>query len=422
MNATARGTLSMGPPIEPRLIVTDALGQRIVPLDKPVFTIGRRSETDLRLAGADVSRVHAEIVIEQGERVLHDRQSRFGTFVNDETVDRAGAGARRPHPPRQPTTSRSCSPSARMRRRRSESAASAASELRQMAALLEGLRALGSGRVLDEVLALVLDSAIEVTGAERGFIMLANRARARSSSRSPARAEKSRCRAARSRPAARFPSRSSPPASTRSSRICWTTTSRRCTAGTVALGIRHVLCTPLRLVRYVERADDKPEDEIDRRAVSRQPRARRAADRRRAAVGARNAVAPKPPSRSRTRGSTARRSTRRSSSRSSKSPRPFSGRCCRPRASDRRVLHDAAAPRRRAWPSAATSSTTSICRRPVRVHRRRRRRARVAGRAAGGGACSACSAPESTYHSQPGGGHPAAQSRLVPSRRSRAGS
>src|SRR5258708_17306387 len=55
------------------------------------------------------------------------------------------------------------------------SAVSAASELRQMAALLEGLRALGSGRVLDDVLALVLDSAIEVTGAERGFIMLANK-------------------------------------------------------------------------------------------------------------------------------------------------------------------------------------------------------------------------------------------------------
>src|SRR5213076_3494622 len=47
-------------------------------------------------------------------------------------------------------------------------------DLRQIAALLDGLRALGSGRVLDDVLALVLDSAIEVTGAERGFIMLAN--------------------------------------------------------------------------------------------------------------------------------------------------------------------------------------------------------------------------------------------------------
>jgi serine phosphatase RsbU (regulator of sigma subunit) len=43
-----------------------------------------------------------------------------------------------------------------------------------MAAILNGLRALGSGRVLDEVLTLVMDSALEVTKAERGFMMLAN--------------------------------------------------------------------------------------------------------------------------------------------------------------------------------------------------------------------------------------------------------
>ena len=55
------------------------------------------------------------------------------------------------------------------------SAVAAASELQHMAGLLEGLRALRSGRVLDEVLTLVLDAAIDVTGAERGFIMLANR-------------------------------------------------------------------------------------------------------------------------------------------------------------------------------------------------------------------------------------------------------
>ena len=74
-----------------------------------------------------------------------------------------------------------------------------------MASLLEGLRALGSGRVLDDVLALVLDSAIDVTGAERGFIMLANEdgpARVQAGARAAA---TSRCRAARSRPAGRFP-------------------------------------------------------------------------------------------------------------------------------------------------------------------------------------------------------------------------
>src|SRR5437016_4726034 len=68
----------------PRLVVTDALGRRIVPIDKALFTIGRRTETDLRLAGADISRVHAEIVMEDGSCTIRDRASRFGTFVNGE--------------------------------------------------------------------------------------------------------------------------------------------------------------------------------------------------------------------------------------------------------------------------------------------------------------------------------------------------
>ena len=133
----------------PRLIVTDALGRRIVPIDKDVFSLGRRSESDLRLPGADISRLHAEIVRTGEACVLHDRQSTFGTFVNDEKIE-----------------SRTLSPGDRVRLGQSadveivfaigdeapsaeKSAASAAVELRQMAALLEGLRALGSGRVLD---------------------------------------------------------------------------------------------------------------------------------------------------------------------------------------------------------------------------------------------------------------------------------
>src|SRR5438876_198911 len=158
----------------PRLIVTDTLGRRIVPIDKPVFSIGRRSESDLRLAGADISRLHAEIVRNGDICVLHDRQSTFGTFVNDEKVEwRTLASGDRVRLGQSVDVDiifaiGDDAPSAE------KSAATAAIELRQMAALLEGLRALGTGRVLDEVLALVLDSAIEVTGAERGFIMLAN--------------------------------------------------------------------------------------------------------------------------------------------------------------------------------------------------------------------------------------------------------
>src|SRR4051794_525367 len=72
--------------LAPRLVVTDTLGRRIVTIDKPVFTIGRRTESDLRLPGADISRLHAEIVLGDGTCVIRDKESRFGTFVNGERI------------------------------------------------------------------------------------------------------------------------------------------------------------------------------------------------------------------------------------------------------------------------------------------------------------------------------------------------
>jgi phosphoserine phosphatase RsbU/P len=250
-----------GPIPAPRLVVTDALGRRIVPIDKPLFTIGRRSETDLRLPGADISRVHAEIVLDNGTCTIRDKQSRFGTFVNGERMtekvlvhgDQIRFG--------QAGDTEIVffvddeAPSVE------KSAVSAATELRQMAALLEGLRALGSGRVLDEVLALVLDSAIDVTGAERGFIMLANRekqlefkmARARGKVTLPGRTFET----SRKIPETVFATgRQSIVEDLLDGELAQLHT------GTVALGIRHVLCTPLRLVRYVERAEQKGAEEL----------------------------------------------------------------------------------------------------------------------------------------------------------------
>jgi phosphoserine phosphatase RsbU/P len=245
----------------PRLVVTDALGRRIVPIDKALFTMGRRSETDLRLPGADISRVHAEITLEKGVCTIRDKQSRFGTFVNGERVaervlthgDTIRLGQAGDTDivffvdDEAPSVERS--------------AISAATELRQMAALLEALRALGSGRVLDEVLALVLDSAIEVTGAERGFIMLANRekelvfhlARARGKVTLSGRTfETSR----------KIPENVYSTGQQTIVEDLLDGDLAQLHTGTVALGIRHVLCTPLRLVRYVERAEQKGAEEI----------------------------------------------------------------------------------------------------------------------------------------------------------------
>src|SRR4029453_9542997 len=75
-----------------RLEVTDALGRPIVPVSKNQFEIGRRETNDLRLAGSEVSRDHADIAVEGNRFTLRDRNSRYGTYVNGEHVTDAGRG------------------------------------------------------------------------------------------------------------------------------------------------------------------------------------------------------------------------------------------------------------------------------------------------------------------------------------------
>jgi phosphoserine phosphatase RsbU/P len=245
----------------PRLMVTDTLGQRIITIDKPALTLGRRSESDVRVQGAGVSRLHAEILTERGVCRLRDCESRFGTFVNDErTTERVLVHGDRIRLGQNDDTDivffvGDEAPS------HERSAVAAASEIRHMAGLLEGLRALGSGRVVDDVLTLVLDSAIDVTGAERGFIMLANPA------------GQLEFKLARSRGHITLSGRTF--ATSRKIPETVFATGEQAIVedlldgdlaqlhtGTVALGIRHVLCTPLRLVRYVERADERTDEKI----------------------------------------------------------------------------------------------------------------------------------------------------------------
>ena len=239
-----------------RLEVTDALGRRVVPLAKAPFEIGRRETNDLRLAGSEVSRDHAEIVEGPGGTfILKDRASRYGTYVNGDQV-----------------SERPLAHGDRIRLGRSGGAemvflvadgespveksptTTAIGDLRQIASLLEGLRALGSGRVLDDVLSLVLDSAIEVSGAERGFIMLAT----------PTGELEFKMARARGRTTL---SGGSFATSRKIPEEVFRTGEPRLVAdlldgelanvhmGTVALGIRNVLCVPLRLVRYLDKAE-----------------------------------------------------------------------------------------------------------------------------------------------------------------------
>lgn len=247
--------------VAPRLVITDALGRRTIPIERPVLTFGRRSECDVRVTGADVSRQHAELLMQNDRITLRDSGSKFGTFVNGEQIterelkpgDEIGLG--------QTGNTRIVFTVGDDELSGERMASSAATELRHMAALLEGLRALGSGKVLEEVLSLVLDSAIEVTGAERGFIMLAN-------AEHELELKLVRARGKMTLGGSTFETSRKIP------EMVFATGQQKIVEdlldgelanahmGTVALGIRHVLCAPLRLMRYVERGEQEGLDRV----------------------------------------------------------------------------------------------------------------------------------------------------------------
>ena len=238
----------------PRLQIDDTLGRRIVVIDKPVFRIGRKSESDVRPVSVDVSREHAEIVRhDDGAFVLRDRGSRYGTFVNDQQI-----------------TERPLKHRDRIRLGRSGNAelmfllgdgtdsnlsqSSGTIDFRQISTLLDSLRALGSARVLDEVLELVMDAAIDATGAERGFIMLATPERELEFTigRAKGRVTLSGTSFATS---AKIPQQVFSTGREQMVADLMEGSLAGVHIGTVALGIRNVLCTPLKVVHYRDRSD-----------------------------------------------------------------------------------------------------------------------------------------------------------------------
>jgi len=176
-----------------QLKVTNRFGvEKRLPLGKPVFTIGRKAENDLQLLSDSVSRQHAEIAYQDETYYLIDRGSKRGSYVNDqrvercqlqhldqiriggddhhqiqfldETVEQAAAIFRTNSSPR-------LSQSQWADRAR---AASANEELQKLARFVEVNQAFKFSLTPDDVLCLIVDAAIEMTQAERGFLMLRN--------------------------------------------------------------------------------------------------------------------------------------------------------------------------------------------------------------------------------------------------------
>ena len=245
----------------PRLQISDTLGDRDVTIEHFPFSIGRRETNDLKLPGSEVSREHAEIVSDGQQISIRDRDSRYGTYVNGEKVTtecalRSGDKIRLGRGGGADLVFLSADAAAQTSTR---STTAARDDLRQITSLLEGFRALGSGRVLQEVLALVLDAAIDLSDAERAFIML-------SSADNVLEFKLARGRDKQTLTDSTFAvSRKVPEEVFRTGKAkvvadLFDTGTANVHAGTVALGIRHVVCIPLHFVQYVETADAKSED------------------------------------------------------------------------------------------------------------------------------------------------------------------
>ena len=64
-------------------------GTQIFPLMTPVVNIGRRSDNDLVISDARVSRVHAQLRVVHGYFMIFDLDSTGGTFINDQPVQQS---------------------------------------------------------------------------------------------------------------------------------------------------------------------------------------------------------------------------------------------------------------------------------------------------------------------------------------------
>jgi pSer/pThr/pTyr-binding forkhead associated (FHA) protein len=64
------------------------VNKQIIPLSKGITRMGRHLENDIVFHEEFLSRFHAEIVLEEGQYVLYDKNSTSGTYVNGRKVTR----------------------------------------------------------------------------------------------------------------------------------------------------------------------------------------------------------------------------------------------------------------------------------------------------------------------------------------------
>lgn len=77
------GTFPAGQPVASLVI-----NKQVIPLSKNINRLGRHLENDIVIHEEFLSRFHAEIIFEEGNYVLYDKNSTGGTYVNGRKITR----------------------------------------------------------------------------------------------------------------------------------------------------------------------------------------------------------------------------------------------------------------------------------------------------------------------------------------------
>jgi len=159
--------------------------QTSIVIKKAPFRIGRKTENDLVIGDARVSREHAQLIEEGGDWYVVDNQSKHGTFVNGERIegrrklarnDRLEFGVREevyvifsPTASRVNTTREFLTQLSGL-----DLGAHAGSDLEKLTFFLDAARKLNTSNVLEEILVTLIEATLRLTGAERGYVFLRN--------------------------------------------------------------------------------------------------------------------------------------------------------------------------------------------------------------------------------------------------------
>ena len=178
----------------PEIVVVRGTSFERYPLSKDKISIGRRADRDIVLTEPHVSRDHACIEVDGGSCYIVDLGSTHGTFVNGERIqrhllspgDRIDVGGQSstyitfgsaltaftPQPPQQPQQPVAAQFLSQFAGLKSSPAAEDARELETLRMFMEAARTLNTSGVVTDVLITLVETALRLTRAERGFVFL----------------------------------------------------------------------------------------------------------------------------------------------------------------------------------------------------------------------------------------------------------